>query len=113
MREKNWGIILGTLGAMVIFAVATLAGVSEETAFVRAILGGAVGAFVGFGFNFLANSADSPPLKGQKLDVTLPKEQAGGELARKAADAFQPLDFTQMTQVVKSQIPGGTDGASD
>lgn len=108
MTERNWGLILGVLSLLVIFGVALLSGVSEETAFVRALMGGLVGAFIGFGFNYLAASvvATTPP-KGRGFDVTLPDtgpdEQALAAAVPKASD-FVPVDLTQAARVVQQMV---------
>lgn len=106
MTERNWGLILGVLSGLVIFGVALLSGVSEETAFVRALLAGLVGSFIGFGFNYLAASAvPAPaPTKGRSFDVTLPDagpdEQLIEATVPKPSD-FVPVDLTQAARVVQ------------
>lgn len=103
MTDKNWGLILGMIMGLVTFGVALLSGVSDETAMLRGVIGAVVGGFVGFGFNFLASSMESPPVKGRRLDVTLPQEATEDD-AHGGPEDFHPLDFTQMARVVKSQV---------
>lgn len=105
MTERNWGLILGVLSGMVLFGVALVSGVSEETAFIRALMGALVGAFIGFGFNYLASSVAPapPPTKGRSVDVTLP--DAGPDEQLEAAipkpSDFVPVDLTQAARVVQ------------
>ncbi len=106
MTERNWGMILGVLSGLVIFAVALLSGVSEETAFVRALLASLVGAFIGFGFNYLGSSVVPPaqPTKGRSFDVTLPDTGADDRVLENAVPKpsdFVPMDLTQAARVVQ------------
>lgn len=99
--ERNWGLILGTLSAMVVYGVASVAGVSSETAMIRALVGGIVGAFIGYGFNYLGAAVPDRPTKGANLDVVLTEiEDKSHELEGSYADDFQPLDLTKATRVI-------------
>jgi len=106
MAERNWGLILGVMSGLVIFAVALFSGVSEETAFIRSLMASLVGAFIGFGFNYLASSVVPPatPTKGRSFDVTLPDagpdEQELAATVPKPSD-FVPVDLTQAARVVQ------------
>lgn len=105
MTERNWGLILGVLSGLVIFGVALLSGVSEETAFIRSLMASLVGAFIGFGFNYLASSVvpTPPPTKGRSFDVTLPDAGPDEQLEAtvpKPSD-FVPVDLTQAARVVQ------------
>lgn len=112
MTERNWGMILGVLSGLVIFAVARLSGVSEETAFIRALLACLVGGFIGVGFNYLAASVvpTTPATKGRAFDVTLP-EAASDEQILEAAlpkpSDFVPVDLTQAARVVQQMSREG------
>ncbi|HEY9857415.1 MAG TPA: hypothetical protein V6D05_16850 [Stenomitos sp.] len=106
MAERNWGMILGVMSGLVIFAVARFSGVSEETAFIRALMASLVGGFIGFGFNYLASSVmpDPAPTKGRGFDVTLPDaapdERTLEATVPKPSD-FVPVDLTQAARVVQ------------
>lgn len=106
MTERNWGMIVAVLSGLVIFAVALFSGVSEETAFVRALLASLVGGFIGFGFNYLGASVVAPPqpTKGRAFDVTLPDtgpdERVLDAAVPKPSD-FVPVDLTQAARVVQ------------
>lgn len=103
-QERNWGLILGIISALVIYPVALLAGVSEETSMVRGLIGGAVGAFIGFGFNYLGAVAPVQHGVGSTLDVILSDiEEHSRDLDLQAASSeFHPMDLTQATRVIET-----------
>lgn len=106
MTERNWGLILGVLSGLVIFGVARLSGVSEETAMIRALLACLVGGFIGVGFNYLASSVvpTVPAAKGRGFDVTLPDtgiDDRELEAALPKASDFVPVDLTKAARVVQ------------
>ncbi|MNX75922.1 hypothetical protein D3C86_1074130 [compost metagenome] len=108
MTDRNWGLVLGVLSAFVIFGVALLSGVSEETAMVRGLVGGLVGGFIGYGLNYLGAAtvpAQKAP-KGSAFDVVLPEAKGGVEPLdlKPHAENFVPMDFAQAARVVQQTM---------
>lgn len=79
---------------------------------VRALIGGAVGSFIGFGFNYLGSAVPARSEKGNNLDVLLSEieEHATDLNLHTAASGFHPhdppgdflpMDLTQATRVVE------------
>lgn len=107
MTERNWGLVLGVISTFVIFGVALLSGVSEETAVIRGLVGGLVGGFIGYGLNYLgAASIPSPASKGSAFDVVLPEANGGVDPLELGArpENFVPMDFTQAARVIQQTM---------